>query len=310
MCHIWQKSKADNFNVDLLSRLPRNLKNITLSGGEPFLRRDLPLFIGKLRSICPYARIVITSNGILTDLIIQNVRDILKIEPDIVIRVSLDGIGETHDKVRGYSGAYNCVINTLIGLKAIGVRDLGILFLAMNANIDQAYPVYELSNKMGLEFNLQVAHSSDFYFRKQNEEIIDKEIFSKQLNAIIRSELKTFNPYKLLKAYYYKGLGDYVNRFARPYKCYAGSLFGYIDSRGDVYPCIVSAKKMGSLKEHGLKEIWRSQQAENVRASLIGCSNNCWMICVASPAIKNRPHKALAWVLINKIKAHANLGVV
>ena len=310
MCGIWERQDTKEFDRSFLSQLPRSLKSINLAGGEPFLRRDLLVIVQGLKDACPFARVVISTNGFLTELIIEDVEEILKIEPKIAIRISLDGIEKVHDRIRGYPGAYNCAMITLRGLKKIGVKDLGINITVINENIMHLNEVYDLSKTMGVKFNCQIAHSSDFYFRKDNEEIIDKNLFRNHLNQIMGKELKGFGPYRLFKVYYYKGIWDYVNHFPRTYRCLAGNLFCYIDSRGDIYPCIMLEEKMGSLKENSFLEIWKSCSADLVREKVKKCNRNCWLICTSAPAIKNSPYKALPWILKNKAKAHLGCKIV
>lgn len=304
MCNIWKKENKKEFDNRLLSQLFRSLKNINITGGEPFLRRDIPEVVEKIKNICPDSRIVITTNGILTELILKDMREILKIEPKVALRVSLDGLGDIHDRVRGLPGAYNNVIRTVKLLKEIGVKDLGIHITLINANIAQLDNVYNLASAKKVKFNCYIAHNSDFYFGKENEEIADKPLLHIYLNQIIGSELKTFDLYRLFKTYYYKGIWDYVNRIPREYRCHAGSLFCYIDTQGDVYPCIMLEEKMGSLKERSLLEVLRTKQADAVREKVKTCNKNCWLICTSAPEIKNWPYRALLWVLKSKVKAH------
>lgn len=64
MCGIWKSQDPQEFNGELLSKLPQNFKtitNVSLPGGEPFLHKDIPGIIKKIKNICPYARIVIST---------------------------------------------------------------------------------------------------------------------------------------------------------------------------------------------------------------------------------------------------------
>ncbi len=44
-----------------------------MSGGEPFLRDDLPDVVRVMREACPRARVVISTNGLATDRIVAAV---------------------------------------------------------------------------------------------------------------------------------------------------------------------------------------------------------------------------------------------
>jgi len=304
MCGIWKKEKRYGFDIDLLSKLPRYIKRITLTGGEPFLEDKLVAFIFKIKKLFPLAKVIINTNGLDTDLINKKIKEILKIEPHIIIRVSLDGIGSTHDRIRGYSGAYNRVIETIDLLKKLKVKDLGLIFTIINENIEQLDDVYNLAQKLEIEFNCQVVHSSNFFFNQENQGIKDKETLRKELENLVNLELKTFSIYKLFKAYYHKKIWDYVNQDNQQYSCLAGSLFCYIDTEGGVYPCIMLKEKMGDFKENDFSHIYNSKRAKEIRMIVKNCPKKCFLICRVGAMVRYNPYKALLWVLENKIKAH------
>ena len=81
MCEIWKEENISQFDNALLEKLPKSLKNITLSGGEPFLRNDLSEIVERVKSVCSKTRIVILTNGILTDIITEQMKKIIKIAP-------------------------------------------------------------------------------------------------------------------------------------------------------------------------------------------------------------------------------------
>src|SRR3989339_2069815 len=91
MCDIWKIKNSPEIAVEELKKLPTTLRDINLSGGEPFLRKDLPEVVEIVNQRCPKARIVISSNGFSTALILKQMEKILKIKPDIGVAISIDG---------------------------------------------------------------------------------------------------------------------------------------------------------------------------------------------------------------------------
>lgn len=306
MCGIWEEDKITHFDNALFDKLPRSLKNISLSGGEPFLRNDLSEIVERIKFVCPKSRIVILTNGILTDIIIEQIKKIIKIDPMIAIRISIDGVGEVHDEIRGVKDAYRAAINTLNSLKELKVKDLGITISVTDSNVGEINKVYKIAKEKKVKFNCQVAHSSDFYYKKENVELKEKDLFKKGLNTIISSELKSLNLERLFKTYYYRGIWDYVNRLPRSYPCNAGDLFFYLNQAGTVYPCIFLDKEMGNLHNDSFDTIWNSQLAYQVRGCVKNCNLNCWVTCTVAPAIRNNPLRAAGWIFINKLKTYLN----
>lgn len=304
MCEIWKEESITQLDSALVDKLPKNLRSISLSGGEPFLRNDLPEIVERVKFNCNESRIVIPTNGILTDVITEQMKKIIKIDPGIAVRLSIDGIGEIHDNIRGVKNAYLNVISTLKALKELKIVDLGIMITIFDINVAEIEKVYILAKSENVKFNCQVVHGSEFYFRKKSEKLNQKELFKKQLNAVISAELKSLEPQRLFRAYYYRGLWDYVNSLSRSYSCSAGNLFFYLNQEGNIYPCVFSNEKMGNLQNEEFGTIWGSRLACKVREQMKKCNSNCWSICNVAPGIKYNPLPAVRWVFINKLKAH------
>jgi MoaA/NifB/PqqE/SkfB family radical SAM enzyme len=304
MCAIWQDAEVSQFDNALLEKLPRSLRNIKLSGGEPFLRDDLPEVVARIRAACGKSRIVILTNGILTGVITEQMARIVKIDPGIAIRVSIDGAEEAHDRIRGVKGAYASARATLGSLKKLGVRDIGVTITVSDTNISGIGEVYRVSKEEGVKFNCQVAHSSDFNYRRKNSGIARQDLFRQELDRVITAELKSFSLQRLFKAYYYQGLWGYAQHLPRPSPCRAGSLFFYLSRAGNIYPCQFLDKEMGNLRNNSFSAIWKSELSRKARQDVKKCNLNCWMICTVRPGMINNPWPGLSWILPHKLKAH------
>ena len=83
MCNIWKKDNNTKQEIDIkkISNLfsdpyLKNLKEVVISGGEPFLREDL-LKILKIINKYSNASIGITTNGLIPDIILSTTRKAL-----------------------------------------------------------------------------------------------------------------------------------------------------------------------------------------------------------------------------------------
>ncbi|HKZ34419.1 MAG TPA: radical SAM protein, partial [Patescibacteria group bacterium] len=124
MCNIWQNRITDELKPEEFLKLPDSLKDINITGGEPFLRMDLPEIVANIKLAAPKARLVLSTNGFLPKVIEKNIPKILQTDPDFAVRVSLDGWNETHDRIRRIPNGFNMIMETLSILKAAGVKDL------------------------------------------------------------------------------------------------------------------------------------------------------------------------------------------
>ena len=123
MCLIWKQKKDKELTPNELAKvlddeLFCNLKYIGVSGGEPTLRDDLPQLFEAICSKKPS----ILGTGIITNAIIKDVvkERILAVaavcqshEVPLNVMISLDGVGEVHDTVRGRKNNFESAISLL-----------------------------------------------------------------------------------------------------------------------------------------------------------------------------------------------------
>ncbi|NLC30923.1 MAG: radical SAM protein [Candidatus Moranbacteria bacterium] len=292
MCNIWQiKEHSGELVAGDFSHLPLNLRDINITGGEPFLRGDLFEIIRVINKQCPKANIIISSNGFATELILSKMRQLLEIKPNIGVAISVDGIGEKHNKIRGIENGFEKVITTIKKLREIGVRNLKIGFTIGEYNPGELFGVYALAQELGTELSLTVVHSSENYFGKENT-IKDKKEIVKALNWLIKKELSSWNPKNWARSYFAYGAREFVKTGERILPDYSGILSVFIDPQGVIYPCDVSNFKLGSLKNSGDIEKISIPQ-------LSGCEKS-WMVCTARQSIKKHFIRVIVWIILHK----------
>jgi len=82
-CNIWRSQESFSCQPDDYKKLPHNIKNVNISGGEPFLRDDLPEIIKTIKNQCPKAKIIISTNGFTPSRIKEQMQRILKNQKEI-----------------------------------------------------------------------------------------------------------------------------------------------------------------------------------------------------------------------------------
>ena len=92
-----------------------SLLHLTVTGGEPFLRKDFVEIIDNILESCNVPRISIKSNGFYVKRIKEFVPELIEKHPntEFTLSISLDGPKEIHDKVRVMDGAYDKVLETI-----------------------------------------------------------------------------------------------------------------------------------------------------------------------------------------------------
>lgn len=245
-------------------------------------------------------RIVISTNGYLTERILSAAKQ----NKNIGIRISLEGLAEKNDFLRGLKNSFDRGLRTLLGLKKLGLKDIGIAVTVSDENADDLINLYQLSKKHKVEFATAVVHNS-YYFHKYDNEIKNKNHVISQFEKIVKEQLKTWNIKTWYRAYFNKGLINYVLGRERLLPCTAGTDMFFLDPWGEVRPCngmeqSIWMDSFGNLHNSSFNEIWSSQKAKEIRNSVKNCPKNCWMIGTASPSIKRFPFKPTLWVIKNK----------
>ena len=129
MCNIWKNPtrKEEEIKAADLKTLPQ-LKFINLTGGEPFIREDLPDIVEECYRHTK--RIVISTSGWFEDKVI----DLAKRFPNIGIRISIEGLSQKNDELRGHQGGFDRGLRTLLTLKDMGLKDIGFGCTVSNNN--------------------------------------------------------------------------------------------------------------------------------------------------------------------------------
>ena len=203
MCDIWKIKNSPELTLDDLAKLPASLRDVNISGGETFLRRDLDQVVATIKKTCPKARLVISSNGFLTPVIDKMMDKVLQVAPDIGVAISIDGMGEMHNEMRGIPGGFDRCMDTLKVLKKKGMTNLRIAFTITERNVHHFPKVYNLAQELGVQFTHSFAQSSEFYFGgKQNINNPRRDLLESGYNYVINNELHSWNLKRWLRAFF------------------------------------------------------------------------------------------------------------
>lgn len=296
MCNRYKapSKPEEEISIETIKKLPQMyFTNIT--GGEPFIRSDLKDIVRELYKKSD--RIVISTNGFFTDRII----DLCKEFPNVGIRISIEGLEDTNNAIRGLENGFNRGYTTLKKLVEMNHPDVGFGMTVQDANAKDLVPLYELSNEMNMEFATASLHNS-FYFVEAKNIIKDRPMVAQNFENLINELLKSNSPKKWFRAYFNHGLINYIYGQKRLLPCDMAFDTFFIDPYGDVMPCNGTKEKevMGNLNEQSWNELWASEQADKVRAKVRGCNRNCWMIGSVSPAMHKYIWVPAAWVIKHK----------
>jgi radical SAM protein with 4Fe4S-binding SPASM domain len=302
MCNIWaHPTKAEEeIKAGDLKSLPR-LKFINLTGGEPFVREDLAEIVEECYRHT--GRIVISTSGWFEERVLA----LAERFPDIGIRISIEGLSQKNDELRGRPGGFDKGLQTLLALKDMGLKDIGFGCTVSNHNSGDMLALYRLGKALGLEFATAAFHNS-YYFHKDDNRITEKDTVCGDFATLVKWQLQEKHPKSWFRAWFNMGLIRYIRGERRMLPCEAGSANFFVDPWGEVYPCNGMEERcwlesMGNLRETGdFLSIWRSERAAEVRAMVRKCPKNCWMVGTASPVMHKYLKHPLKWALRNRLR--------
>ena len=295
MCNIWQKPKTREITTDEIRRIfdghefLDSLRIVDITGGEPFLREDLPEIVEYFANCFSKADILITTNAYSTGLTEKLGKRILDTIPAdrIEFSISIDGNERTHDAIRGRQGSFKNALESTQILKKLGAKKITISTTITPQNAEQLPFIYELAQKIGATFATARFAQNSFYYGNErttngnawtSEKLKVAEVSIQKLLQMRRSrEGKSLG--LLRDAYFMKEAVRFQKNPVRTRPCYSGTHSFFIDPEANVYPCVMLPKRIGNALESGLDELWFSERADEIRrfiaAGHCACHTEC-----------------------------------
>lgn len=303
-CFYWEELNTGKpeLSLDELKQIAKSLKHplrtLMLTGGEPFLRKDLAEIIIAFHNINGARRITLPTNGINTARIVETVNTVLKECPDLFlhIQVSIDGPKEMHDKFRRVSGCYGKATESLRQLLKIDNQNLAcsIMTTICRANLDLIPDFVKLVKsefpKAMHKFNiLRGSHLGTYGVPSDAASSLDADI--SKVDSVSPEELESLfkdvitevskNPDQVWQNFQKLKWKYSINMLKNQQailNCTAGRTFGVIYPNGGVSVC-EPTRQFANLHDFSmdLSELWKSKESNQMRAKTRGC--NCIHPC-------------------------------
>lgn len=305
MCNIWKNEDRGSswFPVELVDSITP-VSSVSIAGGEPFLHKEIVELARRIHQHNPKAKIIFSTNGFNTDRIAEAVGEILAFHPRTQVTISLDGVGEIHDKIRGIPGAWTKVNRTFDRLGEIGLKRRNFAFTITSENYADLPNVFAHARAKGAGLSLAVAQSSKFL----NVEIapMPHDTIYPYLNPVLEDHLRSRFPMDWARGFFLYGILRYLASGRRPLLCDAFDNQIMVDQRGDVFSCHPIMLLGGNLAEKPLARILDDPRTQAFRPNIRAC-HACWEVCTARSTIRANWFRVGMWVAWNKILAHLRM---
>jgi MoaA/NifB/PqqE/SkfB family radical SAM enzyme len=228
--------------------------------------------------------------------------------PNILIRVSVEGLPKINDAKRGIKDGFDHALRTMLELKKTKCKNIGFSVVISPDNYMDLLHLYDLCVALDVELGNSAVHNS-WYFHKEDNQIESEkalEQHEKFVKALLTSKrrhlkdrLKDYGRAYFNRSIHRRLRGD-TDEYRPP--CGALSDFFFIDPWGNVTPCNGSSEewKLGNIKEDSLENILASDKAKEAMEKVRNCKRNCTFIVTERHDMVRRPWVPIMWVLKNK----------
>jgi MoaA/NifB/PqqE/SkfB family radical SAM enzyme len=304
----------DDLTLDEIEKIFRSMGHIfffNISGGEPFLRKDLPDIVELACKYLTPGIVHIPTNALaperIRDLTLQILKVMVNYAPDVplTIKPSIDGVGSRHDEIRGVKGNFKQLEKTIKYLKEIDKEypnfhlELGTVI--SNFNIKYLAEIEKYVHSLGIQsYRNEIAEQRTEFFNLQDPITPDAETyerliyeFAAKIKENVRNKRQLTKMTESLRLVYYDLAVRIVRERRQVIPCYAGISNVHINYDGEVWPCCVLGydQPMGLLRhqDYDFQKVWQSDKASEVRKYIKGRNCACPLANQAYSNILCRP---------------------
>lgn len=287
------------------------LDTLLIAGGEPFLRKELTEICEYFIEKCNVRFLSIPTNGSFDKKVIEFVKH-MSSKCDLRLFVSLDGLKETHNRIRGvdnFDKAMN-LLKTLVEMR----KEYDFVPMAnitvSNKNLHEMRGLTKLLNEIGVHYALNPLRNPINPLKGRPKDLTMKpptplewgemiDFMIKERNFLGADSYFKNNKTNFIKKIYRKSIVNSQRRMyqaglsgKRDYVCKAGHDVGVIDYEGEVFFCEMT-NSVGNLKDFDwdFNKLWFSQKAEDYRPQILNC------VCTHSCFINSRYRRGVEWAV-------------
>ncbi len=304
MCDSWKKSGHNDLSIDEIESVMKQLPvmdAVRLSGGEPFVRKDFPEILELTRRHLKPFGIHVTTNGFLTEKIVETCASRNKNTP-LYVMISIDGMAEKHNQIRGRDYAWENAMATISELAPRQHRLNLKLFINQTIvdeeSMDQYHRLHSYMKQYDVIHNIVLAYdTSATYSRAGGINVAPREtgefttygsFCSASIGDFLTQVEEDLKRQPLIerkvKQFYLNGIKNrilYHKGHPNP-KCVALKSHLRIFPDGTVPVCQFNTAPVGNLRDQSFFEIWNSDRIQRFRRWVSRCPG-CWAECEVLP---------------------------
>ena len=302
-CNIWKLRPKNELKLDEIEEFVKKnnfFRWVNLTGGEPFLRKDLVDIIQTFVQYSPNLSLInMITNSFHPGFIEGKVKEMLKFDSLlIIVGVSIEGLKETDEYIRRVKGHFDKAMDLYKRLKNLEKKRKNFkTYIGYTISPFNAGKLKETIlglREMGIdpsEIHLNLFWISHYYNLKTFKGFNASEYYKRALEDIkfyLKVRSVKLSPDKILDAIFIRLMKSYIRTKKTPLRCKALQSSIFLDSFGNVFPCSIWNLKLGNIREsnYDLQPIINSEKARKILKLIrsFRCPN-CWTACEAYQTI-------------------------
>lgn len=295
-CGYWKKEWEDRIStekaIDVIKQLKDlGVKRLRFTGGEPLLREDLFNILKEIDTL-RFEKITLATNGILLDKYYKEINNSCLTD----LGVSIDGLAEVNDKIRGIPGGFERVMDSLKLIQGKRITIMSTLSSYLAKDLEGLFALIE-EKKLLWDMNLP---DNRPYFLK-DVDIDDFWPLPAEVDAILEAINRNIG--KPFMKRISKSQLDYTEKYLKKEKleevpCFLGYTDIDIDSEGRVYSGCYVLPEIGNILDDDLKTtISRGSYNERLRSMLDRNCPGCNCGYELNLIVQNLPSRFLKSIL-------------
>jgi len=282
-CDSWKVRQHGDLSVEQWAQALQGLDSldvVKVLGGEPFARSDMPELLTLIRrSVRPHL-LQLTTNGMLEDRLVDAIERMAW--PGLQLRLSVDGLGATHDQQRGSPGSFAVVERTLRRVAALRPRygfSLGINFALTDRSLPELPAMRRFAAELGASL-VPGVNVQPFLVGTQPPEQVRPRVVGLAEPSAARAALMGDPADRPPLGRALATVGAALRRGSveaavgggpQAFPCRELRQLIYVLPNGDLVRCGLDHRPAGNLLRDGLPAIWASPARAALRADVDRC---------------------------------------
>ena len=283
-CGSWQVREHNDLSteewLEVFQQL-RSLDVVKILGGEPLARRDIVQLLAGVREIIDPYILQMTSNGMLGDRLVEAIEAVAW--PGLQLRISVDGLGPTHDRMRGVEGSHATVVETCRRVAALQPKygfKFGINFAVTDDSVGELDDMVRFAESLGADL-IPGVNVDPFLVGTEPPEVRRPKVImvddkARALRALEDARVGTKRQLPLVdhivsrfvtKDTFERQLDGDIQRFS----CRELRDLLYLLPNGDVVRCGLDHRPVGNIRQSTFDDIWFGDEVKAFRKRVDDC---------------------------------------